>query len=720
MKKHPKKKHTHKEKNNAHGKGLITPNGVIQFLDNKPQQRYSVNQIANYLKISGSIPKRDLKLILEALAGQGIIRQISTKYYQSMKTLTFLTGTVDHVNPNFGYISSDELEDDVWVSTQNLKGAIHGDVVEFSVYESEKKKRQEAEVKRILERKNQQMVGRIELSTRYAFFVPNNRKIYTDIFIGKADTLGASHGDRVIVEVDDWSTHNGSPEGKVVKVLGKAGEHDAEIHAIMFEYGLPFEFPEEVEKAANAIPDRISEKEIAARRDMREITTFTIDPETAKDFDDALSIRKMENGYWEIGIHIADVTHYVKPNTILEEEAFARATSVYLVDRTVPMLPEKLSNNLCSLRPHEDKLCFSAIFELDDSAHVHKKWFGRTIIHSDRRFTYEEAQEAIETQQGDFATEINELNRLALKLQEQRFQNGAISFESVEFYFDLEEDGTPLGMKPKVRKEAHKLIEEFMLLANREVATFVYNQRKNKETPPPTMVYRTHDTPDPAKLETFAQFAKRLGYEVSTNPSQVAASLNALNAAVEGKPEQNLLESQAIRTMAKAKYTTEPLGHYGLAFAHYTHFTSPIRRYPDMMAHRLLQHYLDGGSSPERAEFEDKCKHSSEMERRAVEAERASIRYKQVEFMQKYLGDEMDGFVSGTTEWGMYVEIEETRCEGMIRLATIPGDYYYFDEENLQIVGRRSGITYTLGDHVRVTIASTNLDKRTIDLLLVL
>ena len=700
--------------------GVVTPNTIVNLLDKKPQQRYSVNQIAKYFKVSGSLPKKELKIVLESLAAQGSILQFSTKYYQSAKNIVHITGTVDHVNPNFGYIISESLENDVWVSTRNLKGAIHGDEVEFVVYESEKKGRDEAEVKRVLYRKNTQMVGRIELSTRYAFFVPNNRKIYTDIFVSKADTMEAAHADRVIVEVTDWAVNNGNPEGKVIKVLGASGNNDAEIHAIMFEYGLPFEFPEDVEAAADRIPEVIPKEEIAKRRDLRSVTTFTIDPENAKDFDDALSIQKLENGNWEIGIHIADVTHYVRPKTKIEEEAYQRATSVYLVDRVVPMLPEKLSNKLCSLRPHEDKLCFSAIFELNEEAHIVQKWFGRTTIHSDHRFTYEQAQEVIESKEGNYAEELELLNTLAYKLKNDRYNNGAISFESVEFYFQLDEDGTPLGMQPKERKDAHKLIEEFMLMANREVATFVYKNRKKESDEPKTMVYRTHDLPDQERLESFAFFAKRLGYNVSTNRESLAKSLNKLNVEVEGKPEQNILESQAIRVMAKAKYTTEPIGHYGLGFAHYTHFTSPIRRYPDMMAHRLLQHYLEGNGSVERAPYEEKSKHSSEMEKRAADAERASIKYKQVEFMQKFLNEEMEGFVSGTTEWGMFVELKETKCEGMIRLASIPGDYYYFDEENMQIVGRKTGVTYMLGDDVKVKVFATNLDKRTIDLALVL
>ena len=499
-------------------------------------------------------------------------------------------------------------------------------------------------------------------------------------------------------------------------MLGKAGEHNAEIHSIIAEFGLPYEFPEAIEAEAESISDKITAREIKKRRDFRDITTFTIDPFDAKDFDDALSIRDLPNGNTEVGIHIADVTHYVPLKTALEEEAVERATSVYLVDRTIPMLPERLSNGLCSLRPNEEKLTFSAVFELDDDGKIQSEWFGRTIIYSDRRFTYEEAQERLENQEGDFYEEIIRLDTLAKKLKKDRFQRGAVNFESVEVKFKLAEDGTPLGIIPKERKDAHKLIEEFMLLANKRVAEFIY--QKGTKANPVTFVYRSHDDPDPEKLDTLAGFAKRFGHQLDFERKGISHNLNHLVERVEGKPEQNVLQQLAIRTMAKARYTTNEKGHFGLAFAHYTHFTSPIRRYPDMMVHRLLQHYLDGGKSEDKEEFEKLCLHSSEREKRAADAERASIKYKQVEFMSMVEDKIFDGIVSGVTEWGIYVEITETKCEGMIRMTDLDDDYYEFDEQNYRVVGRRNKRMITLGDGLKVSVKNTDIDRRTIDLTL--
>ncbi len=480
----------------------------------------------------------------------------------------------------------------------------------------------------------------------------------------------------------------------------------------MAEFGLPFEFEQEVSDFADHIPDAITKEEISKRRDFREVTTFTVDPEDAKDFDDALSIKPLPKGGYEIGIHIADVTHYVRGQNVLEKEAYNRATSVYLVDRTIPMLPERLSNFLCSLRPHEDKLTFSAVFEMDENGDVLNEWFGRTIIHSDRRFTYEEGQEAIDTQSGDFYKELTILDTLAKKLRKRRFESGAINFETVEVKFKLDEKGTPLGIIPKVRRDIHKMIEEFMLLANKRVAEFIFNKEKGKHT----FVYRTHDRPDPEKLSTFSTFAKRFGHDLKIEDERVSKSLNKLMADIDGKPEQNVLEQLAIRSMAKAKYTTETNMHFGLAFKHYTHFTSPIRRYPDMMVHRLLQHYLDGGKPVDKEDFEAKCLHSSEREKRAADAERASIKYKQVEYMAISEKRPYDGIISGVTEWGLYIEITETKCEGMVRISDIEDDYYSYDEKNYRLVGQRSQRVYTLGDKVTVIVKNTDINRRTIDL----
>ena len=514
-------------------------------------------------------------------------------------------------------------------------------------------------------------------------------------------------------------------EGEVLEVLGKAGTHETEMHAILAEFGLPYKFPEEVEAESNAISEVIEKDEIKRRRDMRDVTTFTIDPADAKDFDDALSVQLLENGHFEIGVHIADVSHYVRPNTALEREAYARATSVYLVDRTVPMLPEKLSNNLCSLRPNEDKLTFSVVFELNENAKIVNEWFGRTVTHSDKRFTYEEAQEVLEAAArgeeaaGPFAKELTLLNQLAYKLRDERFAKGAVNFETTEVKFRLDENGKPLGLYTKIRKDAHKLIEEFMLLANKRVPEYIYRKSKNKEQPN-TMVYRIHEEPDMEKLRMFAAFASRLGYKMKLDDEKVVAkSLNQLMSELEGKPEQNALEQLAIRTMAKARYSTEDVGHFGLAFRRYSHFTSPIRRYPDMMAHRLLQHYLDGKPSPDRAEYEPACKHSSSREQLAANAERASIKYKQVEFMASMDPERVwDGIITGVTEFGLFVEITETASEGLVRMNDLNDDFYELDKENYRLVGKRTQRFYTFGDTVKVKVKDTNISRRSMDLTL--
>jgi ribonuclease R len=573
--------------------------------------------------------------------------------------------------------------------------------------------RSEGRVLEILERARDEFVGRVEISPRFAFVVPDFKKMHKDIFVHRGDLEGAQHNEKVVVKLTEWREGDKNPTGKVTRVLGKAGVHEVEIHSIMAEFGLPFEYPKEADAEANAISEEISKKEIQKREDFREVTTFTIDPADAKDFDDAISYRRLDNGNLEVGVHIADVTHYVQPKTALEQEAYERATSVYLVDRTIPMLPERLSNGLCSLRPNEDKLTFACVFELDENAKVLKHWIGRTIIHSDRRFAYEEAQENIDKQEGDFFEELTHLNELAKKIRKQRFQNGSVNFETVEVKFKLDEKGTPLGLMVKERKDIHKLIEEFMLLANKYVAEFIFKKNSGKDT----FVYRTHDSPDMDRLEVFSGFAKRFGHNLNLdNERQVSSSLNKLMDEIQGKPEQNVLEQLAIRSMAKAKYTTEPKGHFGLAFAHYTHFTSPIRRYPDMMVHRLLQHYLDGGKSPDAEDWEKKCLHSSDREKRAADAERASIKYKQVEYMSLAEDKDYEGIVSGVTEWGVFVEITETKCEGMVRVSDISDDYYEFDERNMRLIGTKSKKMITLGDKVSVRVVNTDIDRRTIDL----
>ena len=704
------KKQQHKEKSQT----VRHQQAILELLDAKPGRGLTLTQI---IRKTGAKKKEDLKKIerfIESLLDSDRIKQLGNGSFVSNRTEEEFTGTVDHVSSRFAYIDIGE-EKDVYVKTKDLGTAVDGDTVKVTIFPTRHGEHPEGKVVEVLKRNRSRFVGRIDVSANFAFVIPDFRKIHQDFFIYPENINGAKSNDKVIVEVISWAEPDKKPEAKVVEILGKAGENEAEIHSIMAEFDLPFRFTEEVERAAQSIEEGITRDEIKRRRDFRDITTFTIDPEDAKDFDDALSFRKLENGRYEIGVHIADVTHYVKPNSILEKEALDRATSVYLVDRTIPMLPENLSNGLCSLRPNEDKLTFAAVFEIDDKGKVHDQWFGRTIIHSDKRFSYEEAQEVLEAGRGSFSDELTILNDLAKKLRKERFSKGAINFETTEVKFKLDERGIPLAVIPKIRKDAHKLIEEFMLLANKHVATFVYNHKKGKEKN--TFVYRIHDFPDPDKVKDFALFAKQFGHRMNVEEASISQSLNKLMSAIEGKPEQHVLEQLAIRTMAKAKYSTEPKGHFGLAFNHYSHFTSPIRRYPDMMAHRLLQHYIDDGKPVSQAEYEERCEHSSEREKRAADAERASIKYKQVEFMTYAEKKDYEGLISGVTEWGIYVEIIETKCEGMIRMADMTDDFYEFEEKNYRIVGRKTGKMFRLGDRINVRIKKTDIDRRLIDLV---
>jgi ribonuclease R len=630
-------------------------------------------------------------------------------------------GTVALATPRFAFVVREDSEgEDIRVFTDQLRYALNGDLVRVRL-RGVRDGRLTGDVVEVLKRERSEVVGRLQMSGPIGFVKPDNRKAYFDVMV-PPDQLGDSrNGDKVLVRITDFPEHDGegrNPVGTIIRNFGAAGQNEAEINAIMAEFGLPFEFPTAVEEEADAIPTTISKEEIAKRRDFRDILTFTIDPADAKDFDDALSLRTLENGNYEVGVHIADVTHYVRPGTELEREGKSRATSVYLVDRVIPMLPENLSNGLCSLRPNEDKLTFSAVFELDEKGKLQDSWFGKTVIHSDRRFSYEEAQERIETGEGDYAEEINLLNRLAKKLSAERFRKGAITFETQEVKFKLGPDGKPLGVYVKERKDAHKLIEEFMLLANKRVAEFVFGLRKTK--PRFTMVYRTHDAPDPERLENFSLFALKFGHKLNlSNPKKVSTELNKLSEEVVGKPEQNVIQGLAIRSMSKAIYTTEPLGHFGLAFAHYSHFTSPIRRYPDMMAHRLLEHYLEGGKNMPVEPVEEECKHSSAREKLAANAERASIKYKQVEYIGAHIGEQFTGVVSGLTERGIYVEIEENKCEGMIRISDLPGDTFELDKDNYRLVGRGSKRIIQFGDELQVVVTAANLLDRTIDMELV-
>ncbi len=696
---------------------------VMDFFELNDYRSYSLNQIHKAFAIRDRKTKEIYGDVLNRLASEGrLIRQEDGNFRYDNESFV-VEGRVDHVNSRFAFVVVEGEGKDIWVATSDLMNAKDGDRVRVQARRpSEKKKndRPEGEVIEILERGSCDVVGVIQVTPHYAFLIPDSKKIYEDIYVPRTEVMGANHLDKVIVEVTRWGSPGKKAEGRVIKVLGKAGENETEMHSILAEFGLPYEFPADVEYMADSINTSIPKEEIKKRRDMRKVLSFTIDPIDAKDFDDALSYEVLKNGNVEIGIHIADVSHYVKPGSLLDQEAYKRATSVYLVDRVVPMLPEKLSNGLCSLRPNEDKLTFSTVFEFDPNGVILKEWFGRTVIHSDRRFAYEQAQELIEHTgevTDSYEPIIKAINQLAHKLRDARFAHGSVNFETAEVRFELDADGKPIAVHPRVRKDAHKLIEEFMLLANKRVATYVHELKKTD--PRNTMVYRVHEAPDPEKLRVFSTFAKKFGYQVTTEPKQVSKSFNALMESIEGKGEEHVLQSLAVRTMSKARYSTDAIGHFGLAFPFYSHFTSPIRRYPDVMTHRLLQHYLDGGASPERAPLEIQCKHSSDREKLAADAERASIKYKQVEYMSLHEPQIFDGIITGVTEFGLFVEIGDTSCEGLVRMVDLNDDFYDLDKENYRIVGKSNGRVFTFGDAVKVKVRDTNLAKRTIDLEMV-
>jgi ribonuclease R len=689
---------------------------IFEVFRKNPNKTLNYKQVASAMDISDSgIRKLIFELLNEEAENETLLQPERGKFQlPASDEQESLQGIIQITRHGRGFVIIDGRSNDVEIRKEDTGTAFWGDRVEIEL--NERGRRNSGRVVKVLERAKDRYVGIIEMSGKNAFLLPSDQKIHIDFFISREDLTGAENGDKVVVELLSWKNPSRNPEGRVIKVLGKPGDHNVEMHAIMEEFGLPYEFPEEVLIEAEKISKEISQEEIANRRDFREVLTFTIDPEDAKDFDDALSYRELENGLAEVGIHIADVSHYLKTGTALENDAYDRATSVYLVDRVVPMLPEVLSNELCSLRPGEEKLCFSAVFQMDTEGEISSQWFGRTIIYSDRRFTYEEAQAIIETGEGDHAHAVVSLHKIALALRKKRMGKGGIDFDTEEVKFRLDEKGVPVYVFTKIMKDSNRLIEDFMLLANRKVAEFIGKVAEGK---PKTFVYRIHDLPAEDRLANLRQFVSRFGYQLPRNNTQPLSLLRGLLDMSKDKPEEEIIKQMAIRSMAKAEYSIHNIGHFGLAFPHYTHFTSPIRRYPDVMVHRLLARYLEGNESAKESEYELRCKHSSQREKRATEAERASIKYKQVEFMSSRLGESFRGIISGITSWGMYVEIEENKCEGMVALSSMLDEYHYFDQDRYVIVGSKSGKEYGMGDRVSIRVIGADLQKRQLDFELI-
>ncbi|MCH2196734.1 ribonuclease R [Kordia sp.] len=716
-----------KKKKKSHKIPNLT-DAILQIFKKSSNKVYNYKQIAAKLSITDTSGRNQIIKTLKKLKAKQKIEEVDRGKYRVIGSTEYYTGIVDMTSRGQGFIICDDFEEDIFVPSHKLNRALDGDEVEVYVYKRRRNNRPEGEITNIVKRAKTEFVGVLQMQKNFAFVIVSNQKMYTDIFVPKSKLNNAKDGEKVLVEIEDWPARADSPFGIITQVLGMPGEHDTEIHSILAEYGLPYEFPAHVERSANKLDTSIQEAEIKKRRDMRDVLTFTIDPKNAKDFDDALSFQILENGNYEIGIHIADVSHYVKPGTALDDEAYQRATSVYLVDRVVPMLPEILSNGACSLRPNEEKYTFSAVFEINDKAEVLHQWFGRTVTYSDKRFAYEEAQVIIETKENKIPADVSltgeayevdtaiveailKLDELAKIMRGKRMNQGAISFDKVEVRFNLDENNNPEGVYFKTQKDANKLIEEFMLLANRRVAAFI-----GKQEPEKTFVFRIHDEPDVEKLANLQTIISRFGYALNLKSRKsTTSSLNKLLEDVKGKGEQNMVDTLAIRSMSKAKYTTNNIGHYGLAFDYYSHFTSPIRRYPDVMVHRLLQFYLDGGISADAVEYEEKCEHSSKMEALAANAERDSIKYMQIKFMQDHKDEEFLGVISGVTEWGIYVEIISNKCEGMVRIREIKDDYYTFDEKQYALVGEVTKNMYQLGDEVVVKVKNTDLVKRHLD-----
>ena len=725
-----KKKH----RKPSHNKISNLTNTILSILKKERNQTFNYKQIAAKIGVNDASSRNQIIKKLKALKEKGDIVEADRGKYKVVVNAEYHTGILDLASKGNGYIISDEFEDDIFIASNNINKALNGDEVEFYVYKRRQKGKQEGEITNIIKRAKTEYVGTIQIHTKknFAFVVADSAKMYTDIFVPISKINKAEDGDKVLVSLEDWPEKADSPNGRVIEVLGKPGEHSTEIHSILAEYGLPLEFPKAVEDYANNLDISIKPEEIAKRRDMRNDLTFTIDPKDAKDFDDALSFKVLDNGLYEIGIHIADVSHYVQPGTVLDDEAYERATSIYLVDRVVPMLPERLSNGACSLRPHEEKYTFSAVFTMNDNCEIKNEWFGRTVTYSDARFAYEEAQAVIESKTNDIPKDVSligkayktnqtiadailKLDELAKKMRAARMRDGAISFDKVEVKFKLDDQANPVGIHFKTSKDANKLIEEFMLLANRKVSEFI-----GKQNPKKTFVYRVHDEPKQDKLEQLKTVVARFGYKLDfRDKTNIAASLNKLLKAVVGKKEQNLVDTLTIRTMSKAEYTTQNIGHYGLSFEYYSHFTSPIRRYPDVMAHRLLQLYLDGEKSANEAIYNEKCKHSSNMEYLATKAERDSIKYMQIRFMQDHENEEFLGVISGVTDWGIYIEIVSNKCEGMVSVRDLKDDHYQFDQDQYAMIGSKNKKMYQLGDEVIVKVKNADLLKKHLDFYMI-
>lgn len=691
---------------------------LVNYFRMKPMESFGMKQLFTGLKLTTHPLKMLCADIVQEMAEDNFLIEIEKGHYKLNDKGQIMTGTFQRKSNGKNLFIPEDGGEPVFVAERNSAHAMNNDKVKIILCAKRRRHEIEGQVIEILEHANTNFVGTLKVSKNYAFLLTESNTLANDIFIPKEKLKGGKNGDKAVVKITEWPEEAKNPFGEVIDILGKAGENTTEMHAILAEYGLPYVYPQAVESAAEKISAEITPEDYAEREDFRDIVTFTIDPKDAKDFDDALSIRQLKPGLWEVGVHIADVSHYVKEGSIIDKEAVKRATSVYLVDRTIPMLPERLCNFICSLRPDEEKLAYSVIFNMNEKAEIKDYRIRHTVIKSNRRFTYEEAQNIIETGEGDYKEEVLQLNKLAQILREKRMSAGAINFDRCEVKFEIDEKGKPLSVYFKVSKEANKLIEEFMLLANRTVAEHIGKVPKNKK--PKVFPYRIHDLPDPDKLDNLSQFIARFGYKIRTGGSKtdVSKSINRLLSDIEGKKEQNLIETVSLRAMQKARYSIYNIGHYGLAFDFYTHFTSPIRRYPDLMVHRLLTRYLAGGRTAQADKYEELCEHSSAMEQTAASAERASIKYKQVEFMSERIGNIYDGVISGVTEWGLYVEVNENKCEGMVSMRDLGNDYYEFDEKNYCLIGRRHHRKFSLGDPVKIKVARANLEKKQLDFIL--